>query len=169
MNQRQRRFVAEYLVDADRTAAARRAGYAPRHAREFGYKLMQDAEVQYAVAMAQAARMARTGVSKERVLREYARIAFADYTRVAQWDKKGLRLVPSARLSDDDAAVIASITWGKAGPRVRLHDKSAAFALLMRYLRLDRAWPGSDGQSARDELMAMAERVAALAAEEGRG
>jgi hypothetical protein len=36
------------------------------------------------------ARAARLGITPERVLEEYARIAFADLRRIVEWDEKAL-------------------------------------------------------------------------------
>lgn len=169
MNYRQRRFVVEYMIDADRTAAAIRAGYRPSSARAFGYKLMQDVQVQYAVALRQEERAARTGVTRERVLQEYVRLAFANFGRVAQWGATGLRLAAMTDLSDDDAAAIAELACDKAGRiGVRLHDKDFALTALARHFGLDRKSPAADQRGAHERLMALVDRYAAQAARAAR-
>jgi len=54
MDARQKRFVLEYVQDCNAAAAAQRAGYSQRTARNAGYRLLQRADVQEAVAQAQA-------------------------------------------------------------------------------------------------------------------
>ena len=54
MDARQKRFVLEYVQDCNAAAAAQRAGYSQRTARNAGYRLLQRADVQDAVAQAQA-------------------------------------------------------------------------------------------------------------------
>ena len=164
MNDRERRFVTEYLLDADPTEAALRAGYAPSAARLRGRKLLSRPAVRYAVDRALAARGARTGVTRERVLLEYARIAFADLGRVAEWDAAGVALRPFAAISDDDAAAISGLSFpasGKGEVHIRLHDKGFALEALARHFGLYDAEPQEDAaRGARDLLLA---RIAALA------
>ncbi|MGB8180938.1 MAG: terminase small subunit, partial [Stellaceae bacterium] len=81
MHLRIQQFVREYLVDLNAAAAARRSGYPARSATTRGNKLMARRDVQEAVKQAMAARAARTGVTADRVVLEYARIAFADMPR----------------------------------------------------------------------------------------
>ncbi len=42
---KQKRFVAEYLVDLNATAAAKRAGYSEKTAEQVGYQLLQKTTV----------------------------------------------------------------------------------------------------------------------------
>ena len=85
MNEKQRRFVAEYLVDLNASAAAERAGYAPRTARQQGSRLLTYVDIQAAIEQAQEARQVRTEVTADRVVQELATIAFlnvGDYLTV---------------------------------------------------------------------------------------
>ncbi len=88
-----------------------------------------------------AARSEWEKIKTDRALREAARLATADIRRFVKWGKTGLHLVESDQLSADDAAAIASIqeTVSSQGRRlsVRLHDKNAALATLLRYLERD--------------------------------
>ena len=45
MNDRQRKFITEYLVDLNATQAARRAGYSERTANEQGSRLLANASI----------------------------------------------------------------------------------------------------------------------------
>jgi len=88
-----------------------------------------------------AARSEWVKIKTDRALREAARVATADIRRIVKWGKTGVHLVESDQLSTDDAAAIASIqeTVSSQGRRlsVRLHDKNAALATLLRYLERD--------------------------------
>jgi len=119
-----------------------------------------------------AKRAARLGITPERVLQEYARIAFADLRRVADWGPDGLVLKTPEALSDADAAAISEIT--PAGPgsrqyRVKLYDKKAALDAIARHLgmfapaarRQEGDAPNDLVEDARDVL---ARRLARLAA-----
>jgi hypothetical protein len=119
-----------------------------------------------------AVRAARLGVTVEKVLREYARIAFADLRHIASWDAQGLHI--KERLSKADAAPISEIGTGAAGKgpvRIKLYDKKAALDAIARHLGMftpsqrraeeDDDW-AAEVEEAREEL---ARRLARLAAE----
>lgn len=74
---KQERFVAEYLVDLNATAAAIRAGYKEKTASQIGHNLLQKPAIELAVQEAQAAREKRTKITGDQVVSELAKIAFA--------------------------------------------------------------------------------------------
>jgi len=63
------RFVEEYLRDVNATQAALRAGYAESGARTEGARLLANADIQEAIAVAQAERSRRTRIDADDVLR----------------------------------------------------------------------------------------------------
>jgi len=68
VNDRQRRFVEEYLVDLNATQAAIRAGYSVKTAYSQGERLLRNVEVATAIAAAQADRSKRTRIDADWVL-----------------------------------------------------------------------------------------------------
>jgi phage terminase small subunit len=143
---RQQRFVEEYLIDLDARAAARRAGFSPG-ARSYPSRLMRDPRIARAIAQAMAERARRTGITRERILAEYARIAFVDLSDIADWDDSGAVLIDAALISDDAAASIAAISElpaaedGGSAPaplKVSVFDKMKALEALGRLL--DPTW-----------------------------
>ena len=75
LNEKQTRFIAEYLsAPGDPTGAALRAGYSPGRARRQARALLADPAVSAQIERKQADAL----VSPERVIRELAKIAFAD-------------------------------------------------------------------------------------------
>lgn len=120
--------------------------------------------MRYEISERQAERAMRLGVTRERVLLEYARIAFGNLGRVARWDGDGFALAALKDLSDDDAASISGLVCG-AGTggvtRVRLHDKGFALEALGQYFGLFDGGPPQDATSgAHDRLMALVDRLA---------
>lgn len=70
LNDRQRRFVNEYLIDLNATQAAIRAGYSTKTARQIGQKLLTKVDIQQAISAAQAARQERTELTADEVIRD---------------------------------------------------------------------------------------------------
>ena len=149
LNPRQARFVSEYLVDLNASAAAIRAGYSPQSARSQAADLLTNPNIAAAIAEAQAARGRRTEVTADRVVLELARVAFGDPRRVMSWGPGGVRLRPSAELADEEAAIVAEVgeTTTKEGGslRVKTVDKLGALRLLGQHLGMF-----GDGKVARD-------------------
>ena len=140
MHLRIQQFVREFLIDLNAAAAARRCGYPASVAAARGSKLMARTDVQAAVRQAMAERAARTGITADRVLREYACIAFADARDYYDWGPWGVRLRPARSLRADAAAAVRIVRRGrnKGAPLgyVRLHDKHRALKMLARHLGL---------------------------------
>lgn len=68
MTPRQARFVDEYLVDANGTQAAIRAGYGPAGARVAAHRLLTNVAVSNAITARQRADGERLGVQRQDVL-----------------------------------------------------------------------------------------------------
>ena len=83
LTDKQKRFVAEYLVDLNATQAAIRAGYSKKTADHIGPELLGKTCVLEEVQKAMADREKRTEITQDRVLNELGKVAFAkaaDYT-----------------------------------------------------------------------------------------
>ena len=139
---KQARFVEEYLVDFNATQAYIRAGYAT-HA-DMGVVnsnasiLLDNQKVAAALAERRAELSKRTGITQERVLREYARIAFADIRSYATVQNGAVVTRNSEDWSDDDAAAVAevgqTVTKDGGSLRFKLHSKTDALDSLARML-----------------------------------
>lgn len=143
LTDREQQFVSEYLVDFCANKAARRVGFAPA---KTNYKIKHRKAVAAAIEKAIAERSKRTQITADRVLREYARIAFADvrtFTTPRDKDKTSLKTV--AELSDDEAAAVSEIAPGTKGKgvKLKLHDKKQALDALARHLGLFTKGPES--------------------------
>lgn len=155
---RQQRFVEEYLIDANASQAAIRAGFSKKQANSAGARLLRHPLVKEAVRKATADRSARLRITADRVLREYARIAFADIRNFTGQGTAGLKAV--ADLSDDDAAAVVELTGtseGDGGVKVKLHDKKKALDAIARHLGLF-----TKGREERENPEVAAERIRQL-------
>ncbi|WP_184709918.1 terminase small subunit [Comamonas odontotermitis] len=107
---RQQRFVDEYLVDLNGTQAATRAGYSPRTANEQAARLLANASVAAAVQAAKEKRAERVEITQDMVLKELAKIGFAnmhDYMRVGP---DGDPVLDFSALTRDQAAALSEVT-----------------------------------------------------------
>ena len=69
LSEKQRRFVEEYLVDLNATAAARRAGYSEKTCRSIGAENLTKPDIQAAIAEAMSKRAEQCDLSAEKVVR----------------------------------------------------------------------------------------------------
>lgn len=139
---KQRRFVQEYLIDLNATAAARRSGYSEKTADRIGPELLGKpcvlAEIQAAIEL----RERRTAITQDRVLAELAAVAFANGTDFAQIQGNGhVLFTPTDQLTAEKKRAVASIKEGQFGTEVKTYDKIKALELLGKHLGMfgDRA------------------------------
>jgi phage terminase small subunit len=137
---KQARFVEEYLVDLNGTQAAIRAGYSAKTAQEQSSRLLSNVIVQAAIQAGRAALSTRTEITQDRVLKEYARIAFLDPRKL--FDGTG-RPLSIHELDDDTAAAIAGLDVCQVGNsevgvgdvlKYKLADKKGALDSVARHL-----------------------------------
>lgn len=158
LNNRQKRFCDEYLVDLNATQAAIRAGYTAKYANTNAFKLLQNTAIKDYIQKRQADRMERTEITQDMVLRELALIAFsnaADYASIVEKQAKELvdgvevkvvdedgnpvmyRTVEpllTAELTEDQKKALAVIKKGRDGFEIKPYDKVKALELLGRHL-----------------------------------
>jgi phage terminase small subunit len=137
---KQRRFVEEYLLDLNASAAARRAGYACTSAGP----LMALPAVKEAIQAEMDARSVRTHVRLDSVLLELKRLAMFDPATL--FDADG-NLLPLDQMPEDARHSIAGIevneVWEGFGEdraqtgvlkKVKLLDRNSALDKLMKHL-----------------------------------
>lgn len=78
LNDKQQRFVQEYLIDLNATQAAIRAGYSPKTAAQQGFDLLRNPKVQDAIDQAKDQRSQETKIDAAWVLTRLAEEASAD-------------------------------------------------------------------------------------------
>lgn len=95
MNPRQRRFIAEYALDGNAAAAARRAGYSARSARVNGPRMLSNAAVRGALQVSQREAAQRLELDRQRVLAglleavETARARADPHALIRAWSEIG--------------------------------------------------------------------------------
>lgn len=137
LNEKQKRFVSEYIIDLNAKQAAIRAGYSPKGAEPQASRLLSNAKIQTEIAKAMEDREKRTGITQDRVLAELSAIAFAKATDYMEVGKDGLvKIKPTAELTDEQKKAIAGIKEGANGIEIKLTDKTKALEMLSRHLGL---------------------------------
>lgn len=106
MTAKRQRFVEEYLIDLNATRAAIRAGYSIKTARVQGNRMLTNVDIQEAVQARREALKKKTGLTQERVLDEYRKLAFFDVRKMFDEDGEPLGV---KELDDDTAACIVGL------------------------------------------------------------
>ncbi len=75
---KQQRFVDEYLIDLNASAAAKRAGYSAKTSDQLGYQLLQNPSVSAAVSAGRKAQSERTQIDADALLLRLDAEAHAD-------------------------------------------------------------------------------------------
>ena len=142
LNDRQSRFVDEYLVDLSATQAAIRAGYSKKTAGSQGFDLLKKPEIAAEIEKRRHLRAENTGLTVERLLEEAMRLAFFDIRKLV--DKDG-NPIPINELDAATAAAIQGIdvaTIGNADVGVgqvlkyKIADKNSAIERLFKHMGL---------------------------------
>lgn len=138
MTPKQARFVSEYLIDLNATAAAKRAGYSEKTAEKIGHQLLEKTRVAAAIASAIKKREKKTEITADRVIKELADIAFLRSDEVFAIDGDHVSIKSTDEMSDAARRALASVsqTVTVAGGTitVKLCDKIKALELLGRHL-----------------------------------
>ena len=176
LNDRERRFVDEYMIDLDPKRAALAADYSATMAASKAYQWVSNSKVKphvfTEIAKRQAAIAQSHGVTADRIVAELAKLGFsnmADYMRA----QPAATPTSISRLSRDQAAALVEVTVedyteGRGEDEVkrvkfRLADKRAALVDLGKHLGMF----GKDGQPVGDTTNNIVQiNVDALNAEE---
>lgn len=130
LHDKQARFVEEYLVDLNATAAAERAGYSDPN---YGRQLLTNPNVAEAIARAREERSKRTEVTADQVVREFALMGFYDPADIASRPMTGPADIAS--LPEPVRRAIVGWGWDKHGNfTLKLANKQAALDSLGKHL-----------------------------------
>lgn len=140
MTSKQERFCEEYMIDLNATQAAIRAGYSVEAAGAIGAENLKKPQIRTRIDRALAEQSKRTGVTADRVVRELAKVAFANSQDVIDFDNATIK----SDAAREDTAAISSVKVktipmpdGDGVEReIRMADKLKALELLGRRLGL---------------------------------
>lgn len=139
---KQIRFCEEYTIDFNGKQAAIRAGYSKKTAAEQSSRLLINVNVQTHIKSLQKKLSEKTEITKERIVAEYAKIAFFDIRKVLTVDG-GMK--ETGEWDDASAAAIAGLeSYDEKEPdsgmvlgtvrKIKVSDKRAALDSLCKVL-----------------------------------
>lgn len=136
---KQERFVDEYLVDLNATAAAKRAGYSEKSASRIAIELLNKTHVSAAIQARRDKLRGKLEITQEAVLQELASIAFANGTDFVTVTGAGagaglLCVKATSEVPKNKLPAIAGIKYSQLGIEIKLHDKVRALELLGKHL-----------------------------------
>lgn len=128
---KQARFVEEYLVDLNATAAALRAGYSERMANKIGSQLLGKTRISQAIQTALTARSARTEITADYVLANLKEIVERCMQRAPVVNRKG------EQIYDDDGNAIWAFDAKNANRALELLGKHLGLFVEKQKVTLD--------------------------------
>jgi phage terminase small subunit len=147
MNERAAKFCEEFLIDLCGKQAAIRAGYSPRSAEVTSFRLLRNARIKAKITELRLKQQERTEITSDRVLSEYAKIAFTDLVGIVNFSGGKMSIADFGNLTASQRACIKKFkvkTLTEMGPdgepvpvqavEVELHDKQHALDQLSRHL-----------------------------------
>ena len=129
---KQQKFVNEYLIDNNASRAALAAGYSKKTAYAIGNENLKKPEIMVEIEKAIARQAERTEVTADRVIKEYAKVAFVNSRDFI--DEDGSTKAIHDLSPNDSAAVQHFEELEDGGTKVRLHDKMKALDSLAKHL-----------------------------------
>lgn len=181
LTDKQDRFCQEYFVDHNATQAAIRAGYSESGAHVQGCQLLSNPNVHARLAELSAAQRTRLKLEPDKVIQEWAWIAFTRWDDLTTWeyytppeDKDGnqppdemvMRLKPSADLTEGQRASIEQIkTFRGGGWELKMKDAGQALKMIAismgmasEKIKVENEYIGitEDGLSAKVSMMLLA-------------
>jgi phage terminase small subunit len=148
LSEKEKAFIAEYLVDLNGSQAALRAGYSPKSVAKMAYLILKRPRVIDAISEAQSRRLANIDMRAEDVLSELSAIARGN---VLHYMRIGPNGEPTVDLSGVDPARMGALSdilsenlsesrgdrkRDVRRMRIRMHDKVAALDKLAKHFGL---------------------------------
>lgn len=122
------RFCREWIIDHDATRAAIAAGYAPAHASNQGYRLLQMFDVQLRIEQLKIPVTEELIATREKVIHALGCIAFTD--------RRALKNKPINDLTDDEAMCIEGFKPGEWGTEIKVAKRMPAIKELGQHFNI---------------------------------
>lgn len=137
LNPQQVRFCEEYCKDLNGCAAAIRAGYSKKTARQQAARLLTKVNIKTAIAELLGDATKRAGLTLDAIMDELKALAFSNISDFAAWGKGQVILTPSEKLSTERLKAVESISErtdknGDQQLRLKLHSKLRAIKCIIK-------------------------------------
>lgn len=136
LTNRQKKFCNFYNAEPNATKAAIKAGYSKRTAYSAGQRLLKNVEVKKVIQNKAEKLSSKLEITAENVLREWAILAYSNIADVVKASGDSVRLNDINKLTPEVQRSIQSVSEGKFGVSIKLHDKKAGLEALSKYLHL---------------------------------
>lgn len=156
LTEKQKKFCDLFIKLNNATQAAIQAGYSKKTARIIAQQNLTKLDIKKYIKKRVFRADKKRKVDAENVVQEIANVAFSDIGLVAEWnDEKGLRLIDSKELDENNRKAIQSIKtspseWGMS-KQFKMQDKLKALELLAKHLGLLDG-QGNTGISTKDSI-----------------
>ncbi len=151
---KQRIFVLEYLRDFNATRAAVAAGYSRKTAHVTGWDNLRNPKIKQEIDKVKDDLVDGLGLSVQRIVMEYMKIAFADIVDYITFGQKevpvmgmfgplqdedgnpmmqDVNYVEFKESDEIDGTVVSQVKMGKDGASIKLYDKMSALKQLEKY------------------------------------
>jgi phage terminase small subunit len=133
IERRYRIFAREYVIDLNGTRAAIAAGYSKRGAEVTACRLLRRPAVRNRIAALMKKRAEKLDLTGEKVLKELARLAFANMADYIDIGPDGSARVNLSRVDRDKGAAIQEVTIDEYSERSgRVKDRTPTFETVKR-------------------------------------
>jgi len=109
-NPKREEFCQQYMVDRNGADAARRAGYAAKNAGRQAHQMLNDPLVKARIDELTEELNKKTGLSAEKVIREYMKVAFGSLSAFFRIDHEGMPVWDLTEATEEQLSTIAEIT-----------------------------------------------------------
>lgn len=143
MTEQKEKFCLRYVETLNARMSAEDSGYSPATAKQQGWQLLQEEEIQERIQELRTEYNDKFGISKSRVLNEYRKIAFSDIRELYIGDNE---LADVRQWGDEIASAVSGVDseeiFTKEGEKigttkkVKLHSKLSALDALSKHLGL---------------------------------
>lgn len=141
LNWRHRAFCIDYLESFDHRQAGLNQGFSPIRGRQF----LADPLIQNELARLMRRREERVSVNKERIIREYAKIAFSNIGAFMKIVGGQVVVRDFDEMDEADTSCISEISEAKDGTvKLKLHDKKGALDSLAKHMGMFHEFEGKD-------------------------
>lgn len=139
LNEKQKKFCEEYLVDFNACQAAIRAGYVKNSARIHASRMLSNDNIQRYIQELADQKLKETGDPIKKIICELQMIAFGDMRDFMEWDDRRITWKSVEELGEKTrliSEVKETVTQHGGSRSLKLHDKMKAIEMLGRYYKI---------------------------------